>query len=398
MFDTKTYKTILILEDNTTYYGWSFNNQKYTSGEVVFNTGMTGYQEIMTDPSYAEQIITFTYPEIGNTGINFEDHESRQPFIKGIITKNICLHSSNWRERQSLITYLKKHNIAHIYGIDTRALTKHLRKTGTMNGCISTEIHNKPKLFKKLQTCHKMEGLDVVKKVSSSNSVSFDKLTAYRPQYKPSLPPSDKYGKLRIAIVDFGLKYNIVRSIQELSSNIDIHIIPANSTAQSILEFNPDGILLSNGPGDPSVVDYGIKMVKDLIIKNIPIFGICMGHQILSLAVELETFKLKFGHRGLNHPVGISQSINISSQNHGFAVVRNHSINDNILIYEVNHNDQTIASIVHRKYPCFAVQYHPEASPGPHDSINLFEHFIQIITILKKYPKINNTYPSLENK
>nr|YP_009315466.1 Carbamoyl phosphate synthase small subunit [Liagora brachyclada]SCW24124.1 Carbamoyl phosphate synthase small subunit [Liagora brachyclada] len=389
MFDTKTYKTILILEDHTVYYGWSFNNQNYTTGEVVFNTGMTGYQEIMTDPSYAGQIITFTYPEIGNTGINIEDNESRQPFIKGIITKNLCLHSSNWRESQSLIAYLRQHNIAHIYGIDTRALTKHLRKTGTMNGCISTEIDNQAEIFQKLQTCHKMEGLDIVKQVSSNNPATFNKITAYKPKYIPQIS-ENKYAPLNIVIVDFGTKYNIVRAIQELSVNININVVPADTTSQAILELSPDGILLSNGPGDPSAVNYGIDMVRNIITKQIPVFGICMGHQILSLAMGLETFKLKFGHRGLNHPVGMNQSITISSQNHGFAVMPNDTLNDDILIHETNHNDQTVASIVHRKYPCFAVQYHPEASPGPHDSINLFSHFIKIITIHKKYPKIQN--------
>nr|YP_009314033.1 Carbamoyl phosphate synthase small subunit [Izziella formosana]SCW22287.1 Carbamoyl phosphate synthase small subunit [Izziella formosana] len=391
MFDTKTYKTVLLLEDNTVYHGWSFTKQNYTSGEVVFNTGMTGYQEIMTDPSYAGQIITFTYPEIGNTGINFEDNESRRPFIKGIVTKNLCLHSSNWRAQQSLIAYLQEHDIAHIYGIDTRALTKHLRTTGTMNGCISTEIDKIPELMAKLQTCQQMEGLDIVRQVSSSSSIACEQIQAYTPQYKPTIPKST-YGPLNIVVVDFGVKYNIIRAMQELSENINIKIVAADTQSQDILALQPDGILLSNGPGDPSVVHYGIQMVQNLIDKEIPMFGICMGHQILSLACGLHTFKLKFGHRGLNHPVGINQDISISSQNHGFAVMPRITKDKEILIYETNHNDQTVASIVHRQHPCFAVQYHPEASPGPHDSMNLFEHFVKIITVIKKHPKIQKTY------
>ncbi len=387
MFDTQTYKTILVLEDKTIYHGWSFNSQCDTSGEVVFNTGMTGYQEIMTDPSYAGQIITFTYPEIGNTGINTYDNESRQPFIKGIIAKNICLYSSNWREEESLIQYLIKNNIAHIYGIDTRALTRHLRSTGTMNGYISTQVENPGALLESLTNKSLSHYSNLIEQVSSPSPEPFKSIQAYRPNYTNQVSLS-KYPPLRIIIVDFGVKYNIIRSIKEVSENIDIHIVPANTDLQSILSLKPDGILLSNGPGDPSVIDYAISTVKDLIQYNIPIFGICMGYQIISLALGLQTFKLKFGHRGLNHPVGFNQSINISSQNHGFAVMSGTNKDQDIIIYEHNYNDSTLASIVHRKYPCFAVQYHPEASPGPHDTMNLFKHFIKITTIFHRYTNI----------
>nr|YP_009312807.1 Carbamoyl phosphate synthase small subunit [Helminthora furcellata]SCW21061.1 Carbamoyl phosphate synthase small subunit [Helminthora furcellata]SCW23921.1 Carbamoyl phosphate synthase small subunit [Helminthora furcellata] len=389
MFDTKTYKTILILADGTVYYGWSFKPQTNTTGEVVFNTGMTGYQEIMTDPSYAGQIITFTYPEIGNTGINLEDNESRKPFIKGIISKNLCLHSSNWRSTQSLGTYLKNNDIAHIYGIDTRALTKHLRKSGTMNGCISTEINKTSEILEQLQKHQNIEGIDIVKDVISQMTTEKQAIKAYTPNYI-----NQSYNivenKLNILIIDFGVKYNIIRSLQTLSTNINISVLPANTDLNSILSMKPDGILLSNGPGDPSAVSYAIETVKDLIKQHIPIFGICMGHQILSLALGFDTFKLKFGHRGLNHPVGYKQSINMSSQNHGFAVSKKNKVNQDIIIHETNYNDQTLASVVHRYNPYLAVQYHPEASPGPHDSIDLFKHFINIVVVAQKYPQLKN--------
>nr|YP_009314648.1 Carbamoyl phosphate synthase small subunit [Neoizziella asiatica]SCW23103.1 Carbamoyl phosphate synthase small subunit [Neoizziella asiatica] len=389
MFKTHTYKTLLILEDNTIYHGWSFNSQSNTSGEVVFNTGMTGYQEIMTDPSYAGQIITFTYPEIGNTGINHNDNESRQPFIKGIIAKNLCSNSSNWREEESLIKYLIRNKIAHIYGIDTRALTRHLRSKGTLNGCISTQIDDADNILKNLQDKSDSNNVNLIQQVSSSSPKPFQDIQSYQPKYEQNLS-AYKYPSLRIVVVDFGVKYNIIRSIQDISDDIDVQVIPAHTDVKSILSLKPDGILLSNGPGDPSVVDYAIDTVKELIECNIPIFGICMGYQIISLALGLQTFKLKFGHRGLNHPVGLNQSINISSQNHGFAVTsRKQDIKD-IFIFEHNYNDSTLASIVHRKYPCFAVQYHPEASPGPHDTINLFEHFIKIATLFQKYPKFTH--------
>nr|YP_009315059.1 Carbamoyl phosphate synthase small subunit [Titanophycus setchellii]SCW23514.1 Carbamoyl phosphate synthase small subunit [Titanophycus setchellii] len=391
MLKTKTYKTVLILEDKTVYHGWSFNEQCNANGEVVFNTGMTGYQEIITDPSYAGQIITFTYPEIGNTGINRKDHESRQPFIKGIIAKNLCSHSSNWREEETLISYLINHSIAHIYGIDTRALTKHLRSSGTMNGYISTKIEDMEKLFTKLEDNLISQDNEIIQKVSSQNTEQFKNIQAYQPKYIYNISPV-QYKPMRIIIIDFGVKYNIIRSVQAISENINTHIVPADTSIQSILSLQPDGILLSNGPGDPSVVHYAIETVKELLKYNIPIFGICMGYQIICLALGLKTFKLKFGHRGLNHPVGFNQSISISSQNHGFAVKTAKNKDHNIVIYEHNYNDNTLASIVHRQYPCFAVQYHPEASPGPRDTANLFEHFIKIISVFQKYPTFKQLY------
>nr|YP_009315670.1 Carbamoyl phosphate synthase small subunit [Trichogloeopsis pedicellata]SCW24328.1 Carbamoyl phosphate synthase small subunit [Trichogloeopsis pedicellata] len=391
MFNTKTYKAILTLEDKTTYYGWSFNQVETSIGEVVFNTGMTGYQEIITDPSYAGQIITFTYPELGNTGINTEDDESRQPFIKGIIAKNLCQHSSNWRESNTFTSYLKEHKIAHIYGIDTRALTKHLRTTGTMNGYISTDpaYINKSKQFN-WDDYINMNRTDMVKQVSINENINCKSLhlTSYIPRYQSQFLYNEHI-QLSISIIDFGLKYNIIRCLQNLSPNINIHIMPAHTTLAEILATNPDSILLSNGPGDPSDITYAIETVQGLIQQRIPIFGICMGHQIFSLSMGLQTFKLKFGHRGINHPTGCKQHINITSQNHGFAVNTLPLLQEQLIISETNYNDGTTASIVHRKSPYFTVQYHPEASPGPHDTKFMFEHFIHVTSILKKYPSLN---------
>nr|YP_009313626.1 Carbamoyl phosphate synthase small subunit [Helminthocladia australis]SCW21880.1 Carbamoyl phosphate synthase small subunit [Helminthocladia australis] len=391
MFDVKAHKTILILEDGTKYYGWSFNKNTEAIGEIVFNTGMTGYQEVITDPSYSGQIITFTYPEIGNTGINDEDNESKKPFVSGIVAKNLCRAGSNWREKKSFIQYLQDNNIPHIYGIDTRSLTKHLRNSGAMNASISTQVEEINNIQNALEKHQNMLGTNMVQLVSSKKTYRLTKLQQYQPCYKKNnMHKQCRSREIHIVIVDFGIKYNILRNIQDLPANIEISIVPANTQSKDILALKPDGILLSNGPGDPSAVTYAISTVKDLITCKIPIFGICMGHQILSLALGLETFKLRFGHRGLNHPVGTKQNIYITSQNHGFAVDRTISKNATFVISETNYNDETLASIVHKTYPCFAVQYHPEASPGPRDTIYLFEHFIYVTDFMKNYPNFKH--------
>nr|YP_009314442.1 Carbamoyl phosphate synthase small subunit [Liagoropsis maxima]SCW22696.1 Carbamoyl phosphate synthase small subunit [Liagoropsis maxima] len=389
MFNNEVKKAILVLEDKTTYYGWSFSklNNTMAIGEVVFNTGMTGYQEIMTDPSYSGQIVTFTYPELGNTGINNDDNESAKPSLKGIIAKNLCLNANNWRARQSLIEYLQEYNIANIYGIDTRALTKHLRKMGTMKGCISTECSEMSKITQLLEKHTNMIGYDLVQSVSTSNSYKLPNIKEYTPQYiyKQREKIFQKYN-LSIIVIDFGVKTNILRNLSNYTDNINV--VPADTSIKNIMKYKPDGILLSNGPGDPAAVTYAINNVKELMKYKIPIFGICMGHQILSLALGLKSFKLKFGHRGLNHPVGHNKHINITSQNHGFAITIEQLVKDDLLVSQTNYNDNTVAAISHRKYPYFAVQYHPEASPGPHDTMEIFGHFIRIILITKAYPSL----------
>nr|YP_063520.1 carbamoyl-phosphate synthase arginine-specific small subunit [Gracilaria tenuistipitata var. liui]Q6B940.1 RecName: Full=Carbamoyl phosphate synthase small chain; AltName: Full=Carbamoyl phosphate synthetase glutamine chain [Gracilaria tenuistipitata var. liui]AAT79595.1 carbamoyl phosphate synthase small subunit [Gracilaria tenuistipitata var. liui] len=381
---------ILVLKDGKFYRGWTLINSIISFGEVVFNTGMTGYQEIMTDPSYAEQIITFTYPEIGNTGINHEDNESNKIHVKGIITKNICFSPNNWRQQESFINYIFNNQIPHIFGIDTRALTKHLRKTGSMNGCISSQYLNPYLLSTKFKDRLSIESSDLVKQVTTSKNYEFQgyshKHFSYL-QYK-----TDKmygYG-LKIILIDFGVKYNILSRLDNYGCSIQI--LPATSSYETINAYNPDGIILSNGPGDPSIITYAIKTVKKIIkYTNIPIFGICMGHQIISLALEGTTFKLKFGHRGLNHPAGMKQKAEVTSQNHGFAVNQESLYKDTINITHFNLNDTTVAGILHNKKPIFSVQYHPEASPGPHDSDYLFKYFINLIKHFKQYKNYKNS-------
>nr|YP_010903993.1 carbamoyl phosphate synthase small subunit [Caulacanthus ustulatus]WCH57244.1 carbamoyl phosphate synthase small subunit [Caulacanthus ustulatus] len=378
------HKAILVLDDGTKYCGWSLIKSKLSLGEVVFNTGTTGYQEIITDPSYAGQIITFTYPEIGNTGINIEDSESNKIHIKGLIARNICTRSSNWRYNISFIEYLKTNRIPHIFGIDTRSLTKHLRNQGVMNGCIYSDILNQnptKEILKNLLTKKEINLVNQVTtdKVYNISSPLNSELTYSHLKYKTQT----SHGKnLNIAVLDLGLKNNILSRLTSYGANVTV--IPANSNYKFINSLQVDGILLSNGPGNPSLLKETIQNIKKVIeLSNVPILGICMGHQILSLALNCKTFKLKFGHRGLNHPTGIHQKAEITSQNHGFAVELSSLVNDDLAITHLNLNDSTIAGIIHKNKPIFSVQYHPEASPGPHDSDYLFYYFIQLIKTYK---------------
>nr|YP_010338273.1 carbamoyl-phosphate synthase arginine-specific small subunit [Bangia atropurpurea]UNJ18223.1 carbamoyl-phosphate synthase arginine-specific small subunit [Bangia atropurpurea] len=377
----KRIPAILVLEDGTYYKGWSFqaNQATLTLGEVVFNTGMTGYQEIITDPSYFQQIVTFTYPEIGNTGINSQDIESQTLSIKGLVAKNICKISSSWRQQESLVQYLNRNNIPFIFGIDTRSLTQYLRRLGTMNGCISTKNLDHIYLKQKILEVPRMQGLDLIPYVTTKISYNWDEKSL------PSWYLSDRNRvhlsyQLKVLVLDFGVKLNILRRLATLGC--EITVIPASTSIHEILSYKPDGILLSNGPGDPSAVNYGIQTAKELLDQGIPIFGICMGHQILNLALEAKTFKLKFGHRGINHPSGLKQRVEITSQNHGFAVDLQSVLTSSVKVTHFNLNDTTVAGTGHSQSPYFSVQYHPESSPGPHDADYLFEHFIEI---MKKY-------------
>ncbi|ASN78675.1 carbamoyl-phosphate synthase arginine-specific small subunit (chloroplast) [Porphyra umbilicalis] len=374
----KRIPAVLVLEDGTYYKGWSFQTEqsKVTIGEVVFNTGMTGYQEIITDPSYFQQIVTFTYPEIGNTGINSQDIESQTISIKGLVAKNICKISSSWRQQESLIQYLNRYQIPFIFGIDTRSLTQYLRRSGTMNGCISNRNLNRTYLQQKLSKFPSMTGLDLIPNVTTNIIYNWDEKSlptwylADRNREKLSCQP-------RVVVIDFGVKFNILRRLATLGC--EIIVMPALTPMEDILSYNPDGILLSNGPGDPSAVNYGIQTVKELLNQNIPIFGICMGHQILNLALEGKTFKLKFGHRGINHPSGLKQQVEITSQNHGFAVDLQSVLASSLQVTHFNLNDTTVAGIGRSRSPYFSVQYHPESSPGPHDADYLFEYFLEIM-------------------
>ena len=351
---------VLLLDDGKLFKGTTFGATGQSIGEVCFNTGMTGYQEILTDPSYAKQIVTMTAPHIGNYGVNSEDIESEKIQISGFVIKEESTFPSSWRSEMSLGDYLRKQNIVGIKNIDTRSLTRHLRDNGAMNGIISSIKDNKNKLTSKLKSSPSMTGLDLAKIVSTKNIYDW----------------SDK-GEYRVAAIDFGIKRNILRLLEEF--NCQVTVFPANATAKDILSFDPDGVFLSNGPGDPAAVEYGIETVKQILGEK-PIFGICLGHQILAIALGAKTFKLKFGHRGINHPVKnmVEKTIEITSQNHGFAVELE-SLPKNVISTHINLNDNTSAGIESIDYPAFSVQYHPESSPGPHDSRYLFKKFIRMM-------------------
>lgn len=356
-------KAILVLEDGKIFYGLNFGAEGETIGEICFNTGMTGYQEILTDPSYCGQIVTMTYPHIGNYGVNPEDVESDKIQVAGFVVREGSEIPSNHRSVNSLGDYLKEAKIVGIQGIDTRALTRHIRSHGAMNSIISTTDLEDESLLKKVKLASSMNGLDLARVVSCADSYLWRR---------------GQETNLKIAAIDYGIKHNILRLLD--THGCDITVFPATVTAGDILEFNPDGVFLSNGPGDPAAVTYGIKTVKSLLGKK-PIFGICLGHQILALALGAQTYKLKFGHRGCNHPVKNlgTNIVEITSQNHGFAVVPE-SLPGNVEVTHISLNDQTCEGFRCRDVPAFSVQYHPEASPGPHDSRYLFSTFINMMT------------------
>jgi carbamoyl-phosphate synthase small subunit len=372
---------LFVLADGTSYRGWSFGATSTTIGEVVFNTGMTGYQEVLTDPSYCGQIVVFTYPELGNTGVNPEDEESDGPQVRGAIARNICHRPSNWRSTQSLPDYLKQHHVPGIYGIDTRALTRKIRMYGAMNGAISTEILDPAELLEQVQAAPSMQGLNLVREVTTKEVYEWSEATTDIWEFNPACHGNSS-PKFTVVALDFGVKKNILRRLASYSCRVIV--VPANTSPEDILKYNPDGIFLSNGPGDPSAVTEGIETTKALLKAKKPIFGICMGHQILGHAFGAETFKLKFGHRGLNQPAGLQKRIEITSQNHSFAINPDSLPNSIVEISHLNLNDHTVAGIRHKTLPIFSVQYHPEASPGPHDADYLFQQFVQTMQTAKQ--------------
>nr|YP_009295210.1 carbamoyl-phosphate synthase small chain [Dasya binghamiae]AOH77222.1 carbamoyl-phosphate synthase small chain [Dasya binghamiae] len=382
---TNFYPAVLCLNDNTLYKGWSFFDPIISFGEIVFNTGMTGYQEVISDPSYSGQMVVFTYPELGNTGLNSQDNESKFIHVKGIIAKNICFSPSNWRSNISLKEYIISKKIPHIFGVDTRSLTCHLRLQGVMKGYISSQVLTEGRftLFSKKLNINLVQRVTNLKiYFLNSSSVSKFNYSYSHLNYKVNINKRNQSTN-NIVLIDFGVKNNIVSRLLYYGCNV--FILPATSDYSTIFQYKPDGIILSNGPGDPSGLIHSINTIKKLIhSSNIPIFGICMGHQLLNLALGGLTFKLKFGHRGLNHPSGLSQYSEITSQNHGFAVNKNDFNKDKLLkITHLNLNDLTVGGIIHNHKPIFSVQYHPEASPGPHDSDYLFKSFIELIDIIK---------------
>lgn len=376
MFTNRRKKAILVFEDGTFFKGLSLGAGGEIYGEIVFNTSMSGYQEILTDPSYRGQIVTMTYPLIGNYGVNSQDVESRKPYVSGFVVKESSRITSNWRSEKSLAEYLKENNIVGIEGVDTRALTKHIRLRGAMKVVISTKDFDSSSLVEKVKASEGLIGRDLVKDV-----------TCAEPYYW------SKEGRYKVVVIDCGVKFNILRKLTE--SDCRVMVVPANYKAEDILKEKPEGILLSNGPGDPQGVPYVVETVKNLLGK-VPMFGICLGHQMLGLALGGKTYKLKFGHHGGNHPVKDLKTtrVAITVQNHGFCVDLKQRTenreqktenkyymagNEDIEVTHINLNDATCEGMRHKKLPVFSVQFHPESRPGPHDAEYLFKEFIEMI-------------------
>jgi carbamoyl-phosphate synthase small subunit len=365
---------ILALADGRLFKGRPCGAAGEAQGEVVFNTSMTGYQEILTDPSYRGQIVCMTYPLIGNYGVNAEDVESRRPWVSGFIVKEACGYPSNWRGRVPIETYLREHGIVGIQGIDTRALTRHLRDHGAQEGIISTVEADGARLAEKARALPGLRGRDLVREVSVAEPHGWNEgeWSLAKGYTKPPTP------RFKVVAFDSGIKRNILRELASLGCEVDV--VPADTPAAAVLERKPHGVFLSNGPGDPEAVPYLVASVRGLIGKA-PIFGICLGNQILGLAFGGHTYKLKFGHHGANHPVKdlLTGRVEITAQNHGFAVDPKSVEKSGLVETHVNLNDGTSEGMRHRELPVFSVQYHPEASPGPHDSHYLFTRFVELM-------------------
>lgn len=375
-------KAILALADGRVFYGQSIGAVGETFGEVVFNTSLSGYQEILTDPSYRGEIVTMTYPLIGNSGINSEDVESSRPHLSGFVVKECCEYPSNWRCELTLDAYLKQNNIVGIQGIDTRALVKHIRDQGAQTGVISTTDLDPESLVKKAQQAPTIVGCDLVKEVTTTEPYTWtESLWDLKDGYQ-NVTDNFCY---KVVAYDFGIKRNILRNL--VAAGCEVVVVPASTSATDVLAMNPDGVFLSNGPGDPEPISYAQENIHQLLGK-VPLFGICLGHQLLSIALGAKTYKLKFGHRGGNQPVQQQENgkVEITSQNHGFAVDAK-TISDDVSVTHINLNDDTVEGICHNVLPAFSVQYHPEASPGPHDAHYLFDRFIEMMNNFKQNVK-----------
>jgi len=371
---------LLALADGRTFRGRSFGAEGEAEGEIVFNTSMSGYQEVITDPSYCGQMVVMTYPLIGNYGINEEDFESTRPFLTGFIIKELSGIPSNWRSRETLDAFLRRHGVIGLQGIDTRALTRHIRDKGAQQAVISTRDLDPASLVERARSLPGLSGRDLVREVTCSapydwKEGEWELLTG---ETRPR-PPSAK--TCRVVAYDFGIKENILRKLAQ--AGCEVRVVPASTPAADVLAGEPDGVFLSNGPGDPAAVTYAIENVRELIGK-VPVFGICLGHQILSLALGAGSYKLRFGHHGGNQPVMdlASRKVEITAQNHGFAIDRG-ALGKDVEVTSINLNDDTVEGVRHKSLPVFSVQYHPEASPGPHDSDHLFREFVAMMEACK---------------